>query len=333
MCKDLAMTIERVPHPHRVAVLAQPGAIPFELGIPARIFGIARDERGRGLYEVTTCAVTPGAIPTNADFDIVVRAGLEVLADADTVVIPASYEQGPAMTGGELPEPLRTALRTLPATTRLASICIGSFVLAAAGLLDGRRATTHWTYAEAMRRVYPKVDVDADVLFVEDGNLFTSGGVAAGIDLCLHMVRNDHGSEVANRVARSSLVPPWRDGGQVQYIERPVPQPTHTSTAPAREWAMLRLGRSVTLAEMATVARMSVRTFSRRFVEEVGMTPGQWLIGQRIDRARHLLESTDRTTDQIARDAGFGTAASMRRHLHARMGVSPMAYRRTFGRT
>ncbi|MFD0556587.1 AraC family transcriptional regulator with amidase-like domain [Stackebrandtia endophytica] len=332
MRKDLAMDDEYVSNPHRVAVLAQPGVIPFELGIPARIFGIARDEARRHLYRVTTCAVTPGPVATSADFDIVVNHGLEVLAQSDTVVVPASYEQGPAMTGGALPEVLKDALCGLPTTTRVASICIGSFVLAAAGLLNGRRATTHWTYTDAFSRHYPRITVDPDVLFVEDGNLLTSAGVAAGIDLCLHMVRSDHGSEVANRVARSSLVPPWRDGGQAQYIERPVPEPTQTSTAPAREWALRRLGEPVTLAQMAGVARMSVRTFSRRFVDEVGLTPGQWLIGQRIDHARRLLESTDRTTDQIARDAGFGTAASMRRHLHARLGVSPMAYRRTFGR-
>ena len=172
--------------------------------------------------------------------------------------------------------------------------------------------------------------IDPDVLFVDDGDVLTSAGVAAGVDLCLHIVRRDHGSDIANEVARCCVVPPWRDGGQAQYIERPVPEPSATSTAPTRAWALARLAEPVTLADLAAHAGMSVRTFTRRFRDEVGISPGQWLIRQRVDRARHLLESSDLPVDLVAHRAGFGTGVSLRQHLHAAIGVSPQAYRRTF---
>ncbi len=210
------------------------------------------------------------------------------------------------------------------------SICTGSFVLAAAGLLDGRPATTHWGEADAFQRLFPLVELDPDVLFVDDGDLLTSAGAAAGVDLCLHVVRRDHGSEVANSAARRCVVPPWRDGGQAQYIERPVPEPHDEGTAPMRAWALERLDRPLSLAEMAGQAGMSVRTLSRRFREEVGVSPGKWLTRQRVELARRLLEASDLPVDQIARRAGFGTTVSLRQHLHAALGVSPIAYRRTF---
>jgi transcriptional regulator GlxA family with amidase domain len=317
--------------PHRVVVLALDGLLPFELGIPHRIFGRPKDARGRHLYDVVTCSIRPpGPVETDADFSIHVGHGPEVLATADTVVVPASYELGPVFEEGVLTDELAAALAHVRPGTRLASICTGVYVLAAAGCLDGRPATTHWADAERFQRLFPQVRVNADVLFIDDGDVLTSAGVAAGIDLCLHMVRRDHGTAIANEVARRTVVPPHRDGGQAQYIQRPVPEPQLATTTAARAWALGRLHEPVQLRDMAEQESMSVRTFTRRFREEVGMSPGQWLTQQRVERARHLLESTDLSIDQVARDAGFGTAQSMRQHLQAALGVTPTAYRRTF---
>jgi transcriptional regulator GlxA family with amidase domain len=304
---------------HRVVVLALDGAIPFELGIPGRIFGAARGPDDEPLYEVITCTTDGRPVRTAADFAIAVDHDATALAGADTVVIPPFTGTHPA-----------DALAHIRPGTRIMSICTGSFALAAAGLLDGRRATTHWGEVDRFRELFPQVKLDPEVLFVDDGDVLTSAGVAAGVDLCLHVVRRDHGSEVANRAARRCVVPPWRDGGQAQYIERPVPEPHDTGTAPVRAWALERLDRPISLAELAAQAGMSVRTLSRRFREEVGMSPGRWLTRQRVELARQLLESSDLPVDQIARRAGFGTALSLRQHLHAALGVSPIAYRRTF---
>ncbi|MFF9059920.1 GlxA family transcriptional regulator [Streptomyces sp. NPDC014882] len=317
--------------PHRVVVLALDGLLPFELGIPHRIFGRPKDSGGRHLYEVVTCSVRPpGPVETDADFAIEVAHGPEALATADTVIVPASYELGPVFEEGVLTDDLAAALALVRPGTRLASICTGVYVLAAAGLLDGRPATTHWADAARLQRLFPRVRVDPDVLFIDDGDVLTSAGVAAGIDLCLHMVRRDHGTAVANEVARRTVVPPHRDGGQAQYIERPVPDPQLSGTTAARAWALDRLHEPIQLRDMAAREAMSVRTFTRRFREEVGVSPGQWLTRQRVERARHLLESTGLSVDRVARDAGFGTAQSMRQHLQAALGVTPTAYRRTF---
>lgn len=317
--------------PHRVVVLALDGLLPFELGIPHRIFGRPKDTRGRPLYEIVTCSIRPpGPVETDADFAIHVAHGPEALATADTVIVPASYELGPVFDEGVLTPELAAALARIRPGTRLASICTGVYVLAAAGYLDGRPATTHWAHADHLQQLFPRIEVDADVLFIDDGDVLTSAGVAAGIDLCLHMVRRDHGTAVANSVARSTIVPPHRDGGQAQYIHRPVPDPQVATTTAARAWALGRLHEPVQLRDMAEQEAMSVRTFTRRFREETGVSPGQWLTQQRVERARHLLESTDLSVDQVARDAGFGTAQSMRQHLQAALGVTPSAYRRTF---
>ncbi|MDX6361242.1 MAG: hypothetical protein QOC85_245 [Streptomyces sp.] len=316
---------------HRVVVLALDGLLPFELGIPQRIFRLAKDAEGHPLYEVVTCSVRPpGPVDTDADFAVLVRSGPEALATADTVVVPASYELGPVHEEGVLTPELSAALAHIRPGTRLVSICTGGYVLAAAGYLDGRPATTHWASAEHFQRLFPKIKVDPDVLFVDDGDVLTSAGVAAGIDLCLHLVRRDHGTGVANDVARRTVVPPHRDGGQAQYIHRPVPEPQVATTTAARAWALGRLHEPIQLRDMAEQEAMSVRTFTRRFREEAGISPGQWLTQQRVERARHLLESSDRSIDQVARDAGFGTAQSMRQHLQAGLGVTPTAYRRTF---
>ncbi len=321
----------RRPGRHKVAVFAMDGVIPFELGIPLRIFGAAQGQQdGEPLYEVVTCGLRPGPVETDADFPIVVEHGTRALAEADTVVVPASHELGQVYEEGRLTEELAAALDVIRPGTRMVSICTGSYVLAAAGLLDGRPATTHWTSAEHFQRLFPRVRVDPDVLYVDDGDVLTSAGVAAGLDLCLHIVRRDFGTAVANAVARRTVVPPHREGGQAQFIRRPLPDPQLASTERARVWALERLHEPLTLRQLAGREAMSVRTFTRRFREEVGLSPGQWLSQQRIERARQLLESTDLGVDQIARQAGFGTSASMRQHLHAVLGVSPTAYRRTF---
>ncbi|WP_335970853.1 GlxA family transcriptional regulator [Streptomyces sp. CA2R106] len=319
---------------HRVAVFVLDGVIPFELGIPLRIFGAARrpeQDPGRaGLYEVVTCSVRPGAVRTDADFAITVEHGVEALAEADTVVVPASHEWGEVYEEGRLGDELVAAFDAIRPGARVVSICTGSFLLAAAGLLDGRPATTHWSSAAHFQRLFPRVRVDPDVLYVDDGDVLTSAGVAAGIDLCLHIVRRDFGSAVANGVARRTVVPPHREGGQAQYVRRPLPEPQLAGTERARVWALERLAEPVTLRQLAEREAMSVRTFTRRFREEVGMSPGQWLTQQRIEMARQLLESTDLGVDQVARQAGFGTGASLRQHIHSALGVSPTAYRRTF---
>ncbi|MGW4566551.1 GlxA family transcriptional regulator [Streptomyces sp. NPDC004561] len=312
----------RARRPERVVVLALDGVYPFELGIPSRILGAAD-----GHYEVLTCTVDGGPVRTNSDFTVGVAHGPEILETADTVVVTSVP---PTHIPTELPDEVAGALARIRPDARIVSICTAAFVLAAAGLLDGRRATTHWHVADLFRRRYPQVDLDPDVLFVDDGRVLTSAGAASGVDICLHIIRTDHGSELANAVARRCVVPPFRDGGQAQYIEQPVPVSGAASTAATRAWALGRLDQPLTLADLAGHARMSQRTFARRFNDEVGLSPGRWLIQQRVVRARHLLESSDLSVDRIAGEVGFATGASLRQHLHAAIGVSPGAYRRTF---
>ncbi|MFJ1752113.1 GlxA family transcriptional regulator [Kitasatospora sp. NPDC088134] len=308
--------------PHRIAVLALEGVYPFELGIPRRVFGSTD-----GLYELATCTVDGRPVRSDADFSIGVEHGPEILATADTVVIPPFT---PALAGPELAPPVAAALALIRPGTRILSICTGAFVLAAAGLLDGRPATTHWALTDRFRALFPRVRLDPDVLFVDDGDLLTSAGAASGVDLCLHVLRADHGAAVANRAARLCVVPPWRDGGQAQYIEHPVPASGSAGTSATREWALTQLHRPLPLDELARHAAMSTRTFARRFQDETGQSPGRWLTGQRVALARQLLEATDLTVDQIAARVGFANPVSLRQHLHAAIGVSPLAYRRTF---
>jgi transcriptional regulator GlxA family with amidase domain len=315
---------------HRVVVLALPGVIPFELGISSRLFGAARDAEGRPLYLVTTCTLDGRPVATAADYSIVVEGDATVLTVADTVVLPPSHYSDTWSDEGSVTQELRDALAQIRPGTRVMAICTASFVLAAAGLLDGRPVTTHWREADRLQRLFPQLKVDPGVLFIDDGDVLTSAGVAAGVDLCLHVIRRDHGSEVVNGAARTCVVPPWRDGGQAQYIQHPVAERSPAATGQARMWALEHLARPVSLAELAAQARMSVRTFTRRFRDEAGLSPGQWLTGQRVERARRLLESTDLSIDRVAEQAGFGTAASLRQHLIAATGVSPHAYRHTF---
>jgi transcriptional regulator GlxA family with amidase domain len=319
-------------HRHRIVVLAIDVAVAFDLGMPAQVFGAARDASGRRLYQVTTCTRDGGPVRTTGGFQVLPDHGIEATTTADTVIVPGIHG-GPPLTDGTVDPLIADALRAaLDRGARVMSICTAASVLAAAGLLDGRPATTHWWYADRFRRLYPNVKLDPDVLFVDDGEILTSAGVGAGIDLCLHVVRRDHGSEVANRAARRCVVPPWRDGGQAQYIERPVPAGGPAGTAATREWALRHLGEPLTLRRLAGHASMSVRTFTRRFRDETGVSPGEWLLQQRVDHARLLLETSDLSVDRVARQAGFGSAGSLRQHFQAALGVPPTAYRRTFAR-
>jgi transcriptional regulator GlxA family with amidase domain len=315
---------------HSVVVLAVDGVIPFELSLASRIFGTARDADQQPLYEVLTCTPDGAPVATGADFSIAVAHDASVLATAQTIVIPASETMTKITGPNALPPALAEALTLVRPETRIVSICLASYVLAAAGLLDGLPATTHWRHAADFQRLFPLIKGNPDVLFVDAGQILTSAGAAAGVDLCLHLVRRDYGSGIANHVARSCVVPPWRDGGQAQYVERPVPKVSDTGTAPTRAWALDRLDYQLRLEDLAAHAGMSRRTFTRRFRAEIGQSPGQWLTQQRLDLARHLLEQSELPVDRIAKRSGFATAASLRQHLHRAIAVSPNAYRKTF---
>jgi transcriptional regulator GlxA family with amidase domain len=260
---------------------------------------------------------------------MVPQAGAEALATADTVVIPGTRYR-PARADGRLEPEVAAALATIPDRARTVSICTGAFVLAAAGLLDGRPATTHWQHADALRALHPRVLVDENVLFVDDGDVLTSAGLAAGIDLCLHIIRRDHGTQVANAVARYCVVPPWREGGQAQFIETHLPADEFASTAATRAWACENLCEPLTIRRLAQHAGMSSRTFIRRFREETGQPPGVWIRHRRIDRARELLEGQDLSVDEVARLSGLGSAANLRHHLRRGLGMSPSSYRKVF---
>jgi transcriptional regulator GlxA family with amidase domain len=326
MCKDPAMA---QVSPHEVAVVAVDRVVGFELGLPYRLLGLAEDADGSPLYRVRIATLDGRPVRTADGFSVQPDHDGSVLRTAGTVIVPGIMG-GPMVREGRIPPELRDALRDAAGHARMVSICTGSSVLAAAGLLDGRPAATHWRDVDAFRRNFPSVRLDPDVLFVDDGNVLTSAGVAAGIDLLLHLVRRDHGSEVANRVARRNVVAPWRDGGQSQFIERPVPEPGGSGTATTRAWVLERLGQPLPLADLAAHARMSVRTFTRRFREETGVSASRWLVQQRVALARRLLETTDVPVERVAEQAGFGTTASMRQHLHAAIGVAPLAYRRAY---
>jgi transcriptional regulator GlxA family with amidase domain len=326
MCKNPAM-----PTPdgrHVVVVLALAPVIGFDLQIPPQVFGAAERD-GRPLYDVRVCGVDRGPVATLAGFSLQLEHGPEALAEADTVVVPGTRHPG-VRRDGVLPCDVRDALATVPGHARWMSICTGAFVLAAAGRLDGRRVTTHWAHAGDLRRLHPSVEVDESVLFVDDGDLATSAGLAAGLDLCLHVVRGDHGTAVANDVARHLVVAPWRDGGQAQFIDAPVPVAGEGSTAAARAWALDHLDADVDVSAMAARVSMSVRTFTRRFRTETGTSPHAWLVARRVAHARSLLEGSDLPVDRVAVASGLGTAASLRAHLAAEVGLSPLAYRRRF---
>ncbi|WP_030679201.1 GlxA family transcriptional regulator [Streptomyces cellulosae] len=312
--------------PHRVAVIAPSPVAMFNLGIPEMLFGkVERD--GRPGYEVVICAAEPGPVPTTGGLDLYVRHGLDAVREADTVIVAgtgAPYEPHP---------PIVAAVRVAAADgKRIASLCSGAFQLAEAGLLHGRKATTYWTHAEKLRSLYPQIDLCADVLYVQDGPYLTASGYAAGIDLCLHIIRTDYGAAVANEVARLALVAPVRPGGQTQFTQTPLPPERGTACADTRGWAMRNLDKPLTLTDLARHAGVSVRTLTRRFHAESGVSPLQWLLHQRIERAKELLETTTLPMDQVARACGLGTADSLRAHVVRRTGLPPSAYRAQFTR-
>jgi transcriptional regulator GlxA family with amidase domain len=305
---------------HAVAILALPAVVAFDLAIPAQVLG----RRGEGRYDVTVCATRAGRVPSTTGYEIVAPAGLEAIARADTVVVPGyESEDDPA------PAALRALRDAHERGARIVSICTGAFALAAAGLLDGRTATTHWQWAERLAQRHPRVDVDPDVLFVDDGDVMTSAGVAAGIDLCLHLVRCDHGAEFANAVARRMVVAAQRDGGQAQFVERAVPE-DGAGLARTRAWMLERLGEPVSVAAMAGHAGYSERSFMRRFRAETGESPLRWLTQARVLEAQRLLEGTDLPVETVAARCGFGTAATLRTHFARQTATTPTGYRRTW---
>jgi transcriptional regulator GlxA family with amidase domain len=305
---------------HRVVAVAVPDVILFDLAVPAEVFG-RRVERNRYAFEV--CAERPGAVSSVSGVDVRVPRGLRALEAADTVIVPGFYPRDPS---AALVRALRSAADR---GARIASVCVGAFALAAAGLLDGRAATTHWEFAEELAERFPKVRVRPEVLFVDEGQVLTSAGIAAGIDLCLHMVRTDHGAAAASEVSRRLVAAVHRPGGQAQFMQRPIPE-VGPGLADTCGWALQQMHRPLTVAELASRAGYSARTFARRFVDETGTTPLRWLTAQRLLEARRLLEASDVSVEQVARSTGLGTAANLRIHLARETGTTPTAYRRTF---
>ncbi len=314
---------------HTVAVLLLEPIVGFDAAIPPMCFSEATDEADRPLYRVVTCGVGARPVRATGGYTIVPEAGLEVLAEADTVIVPGTKIAGPRFEG-TLPEEVRAAFAGIRPGTRIVSICTGAFVLAAAGLLDGRAVTTHWKYGAQLRKLYPEVGLVEHVLFTDDGDVLTSAGLAAGLDLCLHLIRTDHGAAVANKVARHCVIPPVREGTQAQFVDVPVPVSGAGSTVEPRDWATRNLRENLSVEVLARRAGMSVRTFNRRFREETGQTPGAWILRRRLDRARELLETTDLPVDAVAHEAGLGTGASLRAHLRRDTGMTPLGYRRAF---
>ncbi|QWP76556.1 helix-turn-helix domain-containing protein [Lysobacter sp. K5869] len=310
----------------RLAVVAFDRISPFHLSVPCLVFE-QRGDPALPAFDLRVCAAEPGPLRVRAGFGISADHGLKSLAWADTVIVP-SWRDGDERPPEAL---LRALVRAHERGARIVGLCLGAYVLAEAGLLDGRRATTHWMWSEHFGARYPKVELQRDVLYVDDGRITTSAGTAAALDCCLHLVRRAHGADIANRLARRLVVAPHRQGGQAQYIEQPLPATARDDRlGEVLAWALAHLDRPLSLDALAERALMSRRTFTRRFRDATGTTVGQWLAGQRLAHAQRLLETSDRGLDAIAGDTGFGTAASLRQHFAARLGVSPSAYRRGF---
>jgi len=314
-----------LPMPHRVVALCLEGLVAFDLTAPAQAFQLAAKPSGAPLYEFSTCSPGGAPVRTTSGFSVTPGNGLAALRRADTVVVPGY--------AGILDPPSPEALDALRAAAqrgaRLLSVCTGAFGLAHAGLLDGRRATTHWAWAGELARRFPAVAVDPDALFVDEGELLTSAGLSAGIDLSLHVIRRDFGAEAGERVARHMVAPPHREGGQAQFFKPELPA-SSGSLEPTRRWALERLDEPLDVPALARHAGVSPRTFARRFRLETGTTPLQWLLSQRVLEARRLLEATDLAVDEVAWRVGFGTAASLRDHFRRATATTPTAYRRSF---
>lgn len=313
---------------HQITVLGLPGICLLDLASAVQVFSHCASEH----YSLTIAGLAVGPIETSTGIQVMAQVGLEGLRNADTVVVTGSAPN-PLDQPAAAVEAVREAHRR---GARVASICTGAFTLAAAGLLDGRRAATHWMDAPTLAATYPQIDVDPCVLYVDEGDVLTSAGVAAGLDLCLHIVRRDLGAEVAAAIARRTVVPPHREADQAQYVTRPVAREpggsgAHASSLEAtRAWALAHLNADLSVAALARHARVSTRTLARRFVEETGTTPTQWVIEQRLRRAQSLLENTSDPVEDIARAAGFGDAAVLRSHMRQRLHTTPQAYRTAF---
>ncbi|MFF5310142.1 GlxA family transcriptional regulator [Streptomyces massasporeus] len=314
---------------HRVAVIIDEGTNPFEVGVATELFGLPRPELGLTgpLYEVTLCAPTPEIRMNHGFFTLTGVRGLDTVDRADTLVVPGRPDN--VVPRG--PDVLDAIRRAHARGARVVSFCTGTFALAEAGLLDGRRASTHWRWADSFRRLHPKVLLEPDVLFVDEGDILTAAGSAAALDLGLYMWRRDHGAEIANHVSRRLVFAAHRDGGQRQFVERPVPEVRDESLAPLLAWAQERLGEPLTVAELAARARVSPATLHRRFRAQLGTTPLAWLTGERVALACRLIERGEERLDVVAARSGLGTAANLRTRLRRATGLSPSAYRRRFG--
>jgi transcriptional regulator GlxA family with amidase domain len=310
-----------------VAAVVLDGVNPFELGVVCEVFGTDRSDDGLPVYDFAVASAEGPRLTSRSGFALHVEHGLERLESADLIAVPACARYETRDFPPELLEALRSAVDR---GARVLSVCSGVFVLAAAGLLDGRRCTVHWHHAEELARAYPRLTVEPDVLYVDEDPVITSAGTAAGIDACLHIVRKEQGTEVANKIARRMVVPPHRDGGQAQYIERPLPRSRCDTVGEVLVWMERHLDEDVTVEQLAERAHMSPRTFARRFQQETGTTPYRWILRQRVLLAQRLLEATDETVDAIAGRAGFGTAAALRHQFLRAVGTTPNAYRRTF---
>jgi AraC family transcriptional activator FtrA len=309
--------------------LVYDGLCTFEYGIAVEVFGLPRPEIGPGWYRFVTCAIDAGPMKATGGLRFQADAGLEALHEADTIII-AGWKGSDVLP----PDSLIVALRKAHARgARLMSICSGIFVLAATGLLANRHVTTHWRYAESLKARYPGLIFNPDVLYIDEGQILTSAGSAAGLDLALHLVRRDYGSAIANQVARRLVLPTHRNGGQRQYIEKPVPAREQSRLSSLIDHMRERLAHPFTIRELAGMAVMSERTFVRRFQEATGITPGAWLIQVRVERARELLELPGASNEEIAQSSGFGSPATMRLHFRRQLRISPTDYRRQFGMT
>jgi transcriptional regulator GlxA family with amidase domain len=315
---------------HSVAVIVQPGFAPFEFGLACEAFGLDRSDDGIPNFDFRICAPEPGLVPSNLGFSITVDLDLSAAEDADLVVLAPVPRERWHQIDTRVADVVRRAAER---NAWLLSVCSGAFVLAAAGVLDGRRATTHWRYADMMARMYPAITVDPDVLYVQDGKIITSAGTAAGLDACLHLLRQEIGAELTNIVARRMVVPPQRDGGQAQFIAKPIPETSSLSLAPVTDWMLQNLRRDLTVEQLASRAHMSARTFARRFRADMGTTPAAWLNRQRVLHAQRLLEQTDLGLDRIADECGFGSAAVLRQNFSRTLGTTPTAYRARFACT
>ncbi|MGW6401677.1 helix-turn-helix domain-containing protein [Streptomyces sp. NPDC055134] len=310
-----------------VAAVLLDGVHPFELGVICEVFGLDRSDAGLPVYDFAAVSVEGTELTTHVPgMTISTPFGLERLEEADLIAVPAAG----TLRDSYPPELLDALRRAVDRGARVLSVCSGVFVLGAAGLLDGRRSAVHWRYADELAVRHPRTRVDPDVLYVDEGPVITSAGTAAGIDACLHIVRREHGSEVANAVARRMVVPPHRDGGQAQYVERPLPVTPCDTVGGVLAWMEAHLDETLTVEELAARALMSPRTFARRFQQETGTTPYRWLLRQRVLLAQELLEQTDETVESIAGRAGFGNAAAMRHQFMKALGTTPNAFRRTF---